>query len=461
MTPDPNCPTPRTAMHQSNASGFGTTEKKPLFFYGWIIVAVAFVSLGAAFGVWYSFSVFILAIIQEFGWSRAAASSIFSVFIFSQAIVNLMSGLLQDRFGPRVVIPLGALVLAISLALTSQARSLWHYTLAYGVFAGAGVSLMGFASHAAFIPKWFERRRGLAVGIAMAGIGFGMLFLIPLVEKFISLYGWRTTYLYLAGIILLVVAPLNLVFGRRSPQAMGLRPDGDPAGADGHAQATRWQVKLVDPQWAEADWTIGRALGTRKFYFLFGAFFCLAFGYQGTLLHSVSAMVDQGLARENAAFFFGILGIMGSVGKVLLGYLSDLYGRERINTLGVGVSILGIACLMHVAVLPALLPLLFAMLFGLGYGAAAPLLPSVCADIFQGRSFGLIFAMIGIGGGTGGALGSYTSGLLRDLTGAYNTPLGVFIGSLFISCTLIWLAAPRKVRKMVRSDLIPQGCTGS
>lgn len=427
------------------------SPKRPAFFYGWVMVAVGFINLGIAFGVWYSFSVFILAIIKEFGWSRASASSIFSIFIFSQALMNLLAGHLQDRFGPRVVIPLGALLLSFSLVLTSQSRMLWHFFLTYGVLAGAGVSLLGFASHAAFIPKWFERKRGLAVGIAMAGIGFGMLLLIPLVEQFISKFGWRSTYLFLAALALFLVGPLNLIFARRSPEAIGLMPDGDEK--DGSLQKKQSMVvKVVNSVWAQESWTLNKAVRTGRFWFLAIAFYFLAFSYQGTLLHSVSAMVDFGLKRESAAFFFGILGIMGSVGKILLGYLSDIYGRERINTIGAALAVMGILSLINVIHAPEMLPLFFAIFFGLGYGAAAPLLPSVCADIFQGRSFGLIFAMIAIGGGAGGATGSFMAGLLRDISGSYITPFMVFIGTLSTSCLLIWFASPRKVRMMVRTS---------
>lgn len=426
------------------------SKRQPLFYYGWIIVLIGFITLGIAFGVWYSYSVFIIAVIKEFGWSRAAASSIFSTFIFSQALMNLVTGHLQDRYGPRIVVPAGALVLAASLALTSLCRNLWQFALAYGVFAGMGVSLIGFASHAAFIPKWFERKRGLAVGITMSGIGFGMLLLIPLAEIGISHLGWRTTYLYGAGLILLTVAPLNLMLARRSPASIGLRPDGDAGGKIAATAGPAFQVKVIDASWAGQQWTLAKAMRTGRFWFLAFAFFFLAFAYQGTLLHSVSVMVDDGLDREVAAYFFGLLGIAGSVGKIVMGYLSDLFGRERVNTLGVGLAMVGILCLMQVTVAPSILPLFFALLFGLGYGAAAPLLPSLSADIFQGSSFGLIFAMIAIGGGAGGASGSFMAGLLYDISGTYDTPLIVFLVSLCTSCTMIWLAAPSKVRRLVK-----------
>ena len=285
----------------------------------------------------------------------------------------------------------------------------------------------------------------------MAGIGVGMLFLIPLAEKSISTFGWRKTYIYLAGLVLFLVVPLNLAFSRRSPEMLGLHPDGDGGEDTTGRQKPSMLVKVVDNDWVQKSWTLKSAIATKRFWFLTFAFFFLAFAYQGTLLHAVSAMVDDGLAKESAAYFFGILGMAGSVGKIILGYLSDLYGRERVNTLGAAMAAIGIMCLISVNAAPAILPLCFALFFGLGYGAAAPLLPSVTADIFLGKSFGVIFAMISIGGGAGGATGSYVAGLLFDLTKTYTIPFTFFILCLCSSVTLVWLAGPRQVRQMVKA----------
>jgi len=436
----------------NNPTSDAGTDRPPAFFYGWVVIAVGFITLGIAFGIWYSYSVFFLSIVKDFGWDRAWASSIFSVFLISHALTGLLTGYLQDRFGPRIVIPVGTWVLACAMVLTSRSNTLWQFYLTYGVLAGASISLMGFTSHAAFLPSWFERKRGLAFGIATSGIGFGMLVIVPVVEKVIASYGWRNAYLFLAGMVLLIVGPLNAVFSRRNPADLNLSPDGDPEEMQGDRPRPQMIMKAIDVDWANRDWTLAKALRTRRFWFLAATFSSIAFAYQGTLLHSVSAMVDSGLTRQTAAAYFGLLGIAGSAGKIMFGYLSDRFGRERASTVGGILAIVGIFCLLNATATSTLLPMLFALLFGLGYGAAAPLLPSISADIFIGKSFGRIFAMIGIGGGAGGALGSFLCGLLRDVSGGYTLPLTLCMLSLFLACMFIWLASPRKVRQMVKNN---------
>jgi MFS family permease len=426
-------------------------SKPPLFYYGWVIVAVAFVTLGMAFGVWYSFSVFFLAVIKDFGWTRAEASSIYSIFILSQALIGPLAGHLQDRFGPRKTIPFGTLLLSLSLVLTSQVQVLWHYRLAYGVLAGVGVGILGFSSHSAFIPKWFERQRGLAMGMAMSGIGFGMLILIPAVEKGISLFGWRTTYGLFAGLVFFLVMPINIIFSRKDPMELRLSPDGDQPDGNQKRSKPKMVVKIVDAPWSQVEWTLKKAARTKRFWYLIGGFFFGSYVFQGTLLHCISALVDSGLSRPVAAYYFGILGLTGAGGKILFGYLSDRFDREKINNLAGIVTAVGLFCLILVGWVHGPTPLLFALLFGLGYGAAAPLFPSVSADIFLGKSFGLIFAVMGVGGGMGGAMGSFSLGWIYDLTGTYSLALGLSLVSLFLSCLCIWLAAPSKVRRMVKT----------
>ncbi|MEA3348637.1 MAG: MFS transporter, partial [Pseudomonadota bacterium] len=200
-------------------------SQKPPFYYGWIIVATSFITLGVAFGVWYSFSVFYIAIINDFSWQRATTAGIFSLFTISHYLCAFLTGWLIDRFGPRLVIPAGALWLAASLALLTKAHDIFDFYLVYGILAAIGVSLIGFVPHATFLPRWFVQRRGLALGLAMAGVGVGMLIVPPVMQHLISCHNWRYAYQVLAIIVLLVI-PINLFFQRRDPQQINLRPDG-------------------------------------------------------------------------------------------------------------------------------------------------------------------------------------------------------------------------------------------
>jgi len=422
----------------------------PVIYYGWVIVFVSFITLGVAFGVWYSFSVFILSVIEEFGWSRAAASSIFSFFILSHSLMGFGAGYLQDRFGPRVVIPVGALLLALSLALTSRAQNLWQFQVAYGLLAGSAMSFLGFVSHSAFIPRWFERKRGLALGIAMSGIGFGMLLMVPYAERLISAYGWRNAYLYLAGIVLFIVGPVNLVLTRRGPEDVNQYLDGEPPNRQLQEKVPKRELMVIDEKWVAVEWDLKNVCRTRRFWLLVGAFFAVAFANQSVLLHAVSAMVDSGLDRKTAAYFFGIAGISGSAGKILFGYLSDILGRERTKLISDIVAVTGIGALMAISYVKGPMPLLFGLFFGMGYGAIAPLIPAITADIFLGRNFGKIFAIIAIGGGTGGAVGAYVSGLLRDVSGFYMLPFFTCAILIIASGILILAAAPGKIRKPVK-----------
>jgi MFS family permease len=278
------------------------------------------------------------------------------------------------------------------------------------------------------------------------------MLLVPLVEKSITVFGWRSSYLILAGAVLFLLVPLNLVLSRHRPEDLNLHPDGDETDPTREPVQHAMIMKVVDMDWASRQWTFSTAVKTRRFWCLVGAFFFGAYVYQGTLLHAVSAMVDAGLGRDMGAFYFGIAGVGGACGKILFGYLSDFLGRERVGTFAGFLAAMGIVCLIDVARAPTAMPVLFGLLFGLGYGAVAPLFPSVTADIFLGRSFGLIFCMVAIGGGLGGSCGPLVSGFLRDVSGSYSLPFTLFFVSLFLSYLLLWLAGPRKVRRMVKSS---------
>ncbi|MBN2706277.1 MAG: MFS transporter [Deltaproteobacteria bacterium] len=421
---------------------------KPDLYYGWIIVITSFLTLGVAFGVWYSFSVFYIAIIADFSWQRADTAGIFSLFTISHYLCAFLTGWLIDRFGPRLVIPVGALWLAAALKTLARADSIHDFYLIYGILAAIGVSLIGFVPHAAFLPRWFVRRRGLAMGLAMSGVGIGMLTIPPLMQELISRQGWRFAYQILAIIVLFTI-PINLFFQRRDPQQLGLQADG-PANencspASGRPSRSRIPT-ILNHSWTVTEWTCQKAIKTRRFWFLAGGFFLGPFAIQGVLLHAVAGLVDGGLSPRHAASVFGLLGICGSIGKITLGFFGDRWNRETANTIGMASATLGVLALNFMPFNPQLLPYLFAVGFGFGYGAAAPLFPSIAADIFQGRHFGRIFGLLSLNLGFGGAAGAWFSGLVFDRGNSYQLAFIFDIAALWLSCLFFWLAAPRRIR---------------
>ena len=418
------------------------------FYYGWLIIAVSFVTLGLAFGVWYSFSVFFVAIIKDFGWNRAATSSIFSLFIICHYLSAAVVGSLIDRYGPRWLIPAGALWLAGMLWLVSGASTIPQFYLIYGLGAAIGVSFIGFVPHATILPRWFVRRRGLAVGIAMSGIGVGMLLIPPLMQHIIALHGWRFAYRTLALLVLIAI-PLNIIFQRRDPGQLGTIADGESTAVTTSSKEQKRKLVILDQTWAETRWTAANAIKTRRFWLLAIAFFFGPFAIQGTLLHAVTCLVDGGLSFTKAASVFGILGICGSGGKIFIGFLADHLTRETANSIGMATASLGIAALLAVSWNPAIFPYLFAAGFGIGYGAAAPLFPSIAADLFQGPSFGRIFGLLSLFLGLGGAGGAWVTGRIFDLTNSYHYAFMLTIVALWLSCLSFWLAAPRSVQRIL------------
>ena len=423
------------------------------FYYGWIIVAVSFLTMGIIFGVWYSFSVFYVAILKDFAWSRASTAGIFSLFTITHYFAALGAGWCIDRYGPRLVIPIGAAWLSGVLLLLSRADSLLDFYLGYGILAAIGVSLTGFVPHSALLPRWFSRRRGLAFGIAMAGIGVGMLIIPSTMQFLIESSSWRRAYCVLAFIVLLII-PINLFFQRRSPAAIGLIADGaetnDNNDNDTHDAAAPLPEKravVLDPVWDAVDWTRGKALRTRRFWFLVGAFFCGPFAIQGILLHAVAGMAAKGIETTLAASIFGLLGLCSSGGKITLGFFGDRWNRETAHTIGMTAASFGTLALIGVGIAPKLMPYLFALSFGFGYGAVAPLFPAIAADIFQGSHFGRIFAVLSLSLGFGGAAGAWFSGFIFDLTSSYTVAFSCDIAALWISCFCFWFAAPRKIRR--------------
>ena len=413
------------------------------FFYGWIIIAVTFVTMAIGVNARTAFSLFFPPIIDEFGWERGITAGAFSFGFVVSAVVSPLIGRLMDRLGPRSVMELGVALMAGGLLLAPLTTQPWHLYLTIGVLVGAGSICLGYSGQSLFLPNWFIRRRGLAIGLAFAGVGIGSVTLLPWAQWMIDHSGWRTACTAIGLLVLVVLAPINLLL-RKQPEDLGLRPDGDAAASAASATPVS---NIVDPDWAGIDWTLRRALRTSRFWWL-------AIGYAGGLyiwyavqVHQTRYLLDIGFSANVAVWALGAVSLLGIPGQILLGHVSNRVGREWIWSASCAGFAICFAALIALARYPTL-PLVYLMVVSqgaLGYGLTS-IMGAVVVEIFQGKHYGSIFGTIMVAALAGGAAGPLVTGVLHDLWGNYTLAFAIGIGVSALSALAIWLAAPGKIR---------------
>ena len=423
-------------------------KKKPLIFYGWIIVAISFITLTIAYSTRYSFSVFYVAILDEYGWTRAQTALTFSINMIIYAALSPVAGALLDRFGPRKVFPVAGAIMGLGMFLMSQVSAVWQLYLFFAIVA-AGMVLLGYIPHACFIPEWFSLKLGTAIGIAVAGMALANVSSVP-VQYLIDNVGWRKTYLFLAVVIAGIIIPITALFQRHRARDMGLPLDGvtsdeEKRGATEVGQGQE-DPRILNRAWASIDWTLARAVKTKPFWFFFAQTFLQSIMVNIITVHSVAYIVDTGYTKMLAASVFALLGALAMV-SFIGGIISDRIGREWAYTFGAIGVWTGIIILLLVRDTSSLWMLyLFAVLYGAGFGIDRPMLMSSQADVFKGRQLGRIMGFINLGYGIGGALGPWLAGYIFDVTGSYVVPYSIAILCSVVACGFLWLAAPRKIR---------------
>lgn len=415
------------------------------FFYGWVIVAISLIAMLIAYGIWWSFPVFYVHILNEFGWSRASTASIFTIGSVVYGFGSLLAGILVDRFGPRRVLPIAGLLIALGCWINSWASAQWHFYAAYGIFMGLGVICTGFVPMTATISNWFVRKRGTALGIGLMGNVSPPLLAFP-IQYLIASLGWRVSFVVLGGIALFLIAPLTSIFMRTRPQDMGLQPDGQILDDEAHIYDAGASVIMKNN---EKEWSLGKSMQNFRFWLLFGVIYTLGMGAGMIMHHLVALAVDLGYSESLAAFVFSLAGIMAALGR-LGGFFSDRLGREITITIVTLLFVLSTASLLALINSIRLWPLyIFAIAFGLGGGLSSPAIGAGAADIFGGKSFGAILGFINIGYGIGQGIGAWAGGAIFDRTGSYQWAV-ITAFPLFISMgTFFWLAAPRKFRRIL------------
>jgi MFS family permease len=414
------------------------------FYYGWLVVAVVFVTMGVGVNARTAFSLLYPPILAEFGWERGVTAGVFSFGFAASAFLSPLFGRMMDSHGPRAVTLLGVAATASGLLLAASASEPWHFYATLGLLVGSGSVCLGYSCQALFLPAWFERRRGLAMSIAFAGVGVGSIVLLPLLQWVIEGYGWRRACVALGLFALAVLSPLALLL-RRRPEDIGLQPDGATTTAGAAAAARRAYV--VDAAWVAVDWTLARALRTARFWWLALGYFCGLFAWYLVQVHQTKYLVEVGFTASEAAWALGWVSLAGVPGQIALGQLSDRVGREIVWTIGSFGFLLTYLALLLLPANPNLGLLVFMVLVqgALGYGVTS-VFGAIPAEIFEGRHYGSIFGMLMLVALIGGALGPLVGGLLHDWTGDYELAFWIAMGSVVLSTLAVWKAAPRRVR---------------
>lgn len=410
------------------------------FFYGWVVVGVSGLVFAVVRGINDSFGVFLVAFVEEFGWSRAAVAGAFSFGRAVEGTVSVVVGMLSDRLGLRRLVPICACLMALGLILSSRIDSLWMLYISYGLVFAVGLTGVGDLSHLPVISHWFIRKRGTAIGIAMAGMGLGILLVVPLAQSLILHFGWRLAYVALAVVALVTIIPPTLLLQRERPEDMGWLADGEILDeAALHVDMVGKTLARAVP--ARRDWTLRSAMATPTLWLLFATRVMTPLGMMMVVPHHVVYLVGQGFDKLTAAFAFGSLGAFSFTGRVVFGALSDRIGRVPTICLTYSLSIVGTLLLMSVHD-PSQIVLLWChiVIYGLGFGARGPVTSSLVIDLFHGKHYGAILGFLEIGSGLGGTLGPWFSGFLFDRTGSYAVSFSLSMAVLVLATVSAWLA---------------------
>jgi MFS family permease len=392
-----------------------TGQRKPAFYYGWLIVGAAFLLSLLSVGTQSSFGNFLKPMSAEFGWDRATAAMPAAVAMLMNGLFQPFVGQLIDRVGPRRVITWSLLLLAVSTAAIALTPDIWYLTGVYGVVFALAISGAGITPNTALIARWFVRQRGRAMGLVNAGGSVGQLLLIPASMALLLQTNWRFTYLMLGVMLLAIGVPVAAFVLRSEPSDLGLLPDGEVttptvSTATEPAVLASRPAPLEPPRWQGA-------LLSLPLWLLIGGFFVCGFTVAIISTHFVPFATDRGIAPGTAATALGLLGGCNIVGSLLAGTVSDRLGRKNPLALIYLVRAVAFGFLLTADTPWELY--LFAIFAGLAWFSTVPLTFALTAEMYGIRHMGTLVGIIFLSHQVGGALSIYLAGWLFDLSGSY------------------------------------------
>ena len=405
-------------------------QPKGSVYYGWYIVAASVmgVALSQAPIAYLSLGVFMIPLHQSFGWDRGTVSLGLSVGALTLALSMPFVGRLIDQHGARrVLLPSMAMFALATMSLYFLTGSLWHYL---GMFALTGIVGSGSntMTYARVLSAWFDRLRGMALGFAMSGIGLGSALSPVIAQAIINGHGWRAAYLGLGLLVLVVGWPIQYFVMRDSPQAVGVRQDGQPA-------SVRQPMEIGDASFAPVGMTRRGAVRTKEFWMLMTIFFIVALTLHGLQIHLAPLLRDNGLSARAAAGAAGLTGAVTFVSRIGVGYLLDKFFAPRVGFIVFLCPLIAMALVGHAHTLG--MALASASLLGVGSGAESDLMAYLVSRYFGIKCFAEIYGYTYGALMVGTAIGPYLWGLTFDLSHSYQPALWAALGGIGVICLLL------------------------
>lgn len=414
-------------------------NEKKIFFGWWVILACAVVALGSSCAR-YMFGMFMPFMLKDLGWTRAAISGAFTVHMIVYAVGALFVGRWTDKYGARWIMALGGIVLLAGIALLSSVQDIWQFYAFYGVVAAIGVTMTYFVPNLSTARKWFIKRAGLAVAIVSMGSGLGMAVISPVAPLLILPFGWRTSYLILGVIIGVVIFLSSIAFVRKTPESIGLYPDGVLPGAEKSQQGTPQPVVVN-----EAVWTVKEALKTRPVWIMMFIYPFSLVGVFGLIAHMGAWGGDiaktLGLSLKQVAPTVGlsmmVMGLVGSASRLVSGHLSDIFGRKPLlYATFILQSLSYLYAILYVNNMTTFV--IFAVAIGFSYGLNMSLWVPFLGDIYGRHAVATLWGIMTFSLGMISGLAPLLFGWVHDRTGSYDN---AFYFSIFLLILCIFLTA--------------------
>ena len=380
---------------------------KDKLFYGWVVVAVFLVSGITLYGIHFSFGIFFKSIESEFSLTRAATSAILSANLLLAGLYSFFAGWALDRYGPKIVVLLMGVFTGLSLLLTSQTGSSWQLFITYSLLLAMGTGAL-FVVPMSTVSRWFDKKRGLALGMASSGVGLGPLVMAPFATYLIASFSWRVAYIVIGLIAWLIVIPLSRLL-RGDPYEIGALPDGVKT----LPKDTESEEGIIQP----AHLSLPQALRTRSFWLVMFIWVLYASNIFLVFTHLVPHATDIGFSAMEAAAIVSLIGGAAVAGRVVLGTVSDRMGRK---VTAIICALLQAGAMMWLLWANDLwMFYLFALVYGFAFGGMSPVMAALIGDTFGLGRIGAILGMLEVGFGIGAAIGSAVGGFIFDVSNSY------------------------------------------